>query len=274
MPISTQDFDYIRDIVRKRSAIVLEPGKEYLVESRLTVLARQEGLSDLQRLVDLLRSEPLGNLQAKVVEAMTTNETTFFRDVHPFTAMQKKLLPSVVEKRQKDRRIDILCLACSTGQEPYSLAMLVKEHFPQLAEWNVRITACDLSTEVLGRAKEGRYTQLEVNRGLPAPLLVKHFEKEGADWRLKESIRKMVQFQTINLIERWPIFPPMDFVFLRNVLIYFDRETKQEILEKVKKVLTPHGYLFLGTAETTMGIDESFARVEAEGTRCYQRGAA
>jgi chemotaxis protein methyltransferase CheR len=270
VPITTSDFDFVRGLVRDRSAIVLEPGKEYLVESRLLSLVQRKGLNDIGTLVDELRRTRDGGLQSQVVEAMTTNETSFFRDIHPFNALRTTLLPELIESRSTERSIKIWSAACSSGQEPYTIAMLIRENFPALAAWNVSILGTDLSTEVLDRAREGRYAQLEVNRGLPAPLLVKYFEHHGASWVVKPDVKRAVEFRPMNLIMPWPSLPRFDFVFLRNVLIYFDRATKHQILERVRSVLRPDGYLFLGAAESTLNVHDGYERVALERAGCYR----
>jgi chemotaxis protein methyltransferase CheR len=270
MTLSTAEFNYVRRLVLEQSAIVLEEDKGYLVESRLLPLARREGFPSLSRFVEKLQSEHFNGLHRQVVEAMTTNETSFFRDFHPFEAMRKSVLPDLIAKRAPTHELAIWCAACSAGQEPYSLAMLLREHFPSLAAWKVRITATDLSTEILARAREGRYSQLEVNRGLPAPLLVKYFQKQGCDWYLRDDLRRMVEYQVLNLAGPWPPLFPADIVMLRNVLIYFGTDTKKEILGKVRKVLKPDGYLFLGGAETTFNLDDAFERVQFERATYYR----
>ena len=270
MSLSAAEFNYVRRLVLEQSAIVLEEDKEYLVESRLSPLARREGFASLNQLVEKLQSQYLDGLHRQVVEAMTTNETSFFRDFYPFETLRKFVLPDLLAKRGPARELAIWCAACSAGQEPYSLAMILREHFPQLANWRVRIMATDLSTEVLARAREGRYSQLEVNRGLPAPLLVKYFQKQGCDWLLRDDIRRMVDYQIVNLAGPWPLLPPLDIALIRNVLIYFSVETKKEILAKVRRVLKSDGYLFLGASETTFNIDDSFERLQLERATCYQ----
>lgn len=262
MPLNAQEFSYIQSLVRERSAIVLEQDKMYLVESRLTPVAREEGLSNLSELVTKLRAKPYNGLHVKVVEAMTTNETSFFRDLHPFNALREKLIPDLIQKRAGVRGINIWCAACSSGQEPFTIAMMLRETFPQLNSWKIDILATDLSLEILGRGKDGRYSQLEVNRGLPVAYLMKYFTKEGMEWRLKDEIRKMVRFAEMNLIGNWPVMPKMDLVFLRNVLIYFNVETKKSILGRARKVLAPDGGLFLGAAETTFNVDDAYQRNE------------
>lgn len=270
MTLSLPEFNYVRRLVLDQSAIVLEEDKGYLVESRLLPLARREGFTTINLLVQKLQAESFNGLHRQAVEAMTTNETSFFRDFHPFEALKKFVLPALIARRATERALSIWCAACSSGQEPYSLAMLIREHFPRLSGWRIHILATDLSTEILARALEGRYSQLEVNRGLPASLLIRYFQKQGCDWYLRDEIRTMVDYQILNLANAWPFLPPMDIVMIRNVLIYFGVETKKEIFAKVRRVLKPDGYFFLGAAETTFGIDDSFERVQLERSTCYQ----
>jgi chemotaxis protein methyltransferase CheR len=263
-------FEYICNLVREKSAIVLEPSKTYLVESRLTPVARANGLSSIDELVDVLRRPGSMKLTQAVIEAMTTNETSFFRDVHPFDALKTHIIPELMAKRASERTINIWSNACSSGQEVYTIAMLIKENFPDLGGWKVRLIASDLSTQILDKAREGVFNQTEVNRGLPLPMLLKYFQKNGLTWQIKDDIRKMVEFRQVNLVETFPQLPPMDIVFLRNVLIYFSPETKREILTKVRRVLRPDGFLFLGGAETTMNLDVSYERVQVSKAVCYK----
>jgi chemotaxis protein methyltransferase CheR len=263
-------FEYVRKLVHERSAIALEANKDYLVESRLLPLARQQGLASLRELVAQLRSRPYGDLHQQVVEAMTTNETSFYRDIHPFEALKRDVLPPLVAARSVTKSLNIWSGACSTGQEPYTIAMILAEHFPQLAGWNVQILASDLSQQVLDRAAKGEYSQLEVNRGLPATMLVKYFDRHGLSWSVKPSIRRQIRFFRANLIERWPPLPPLDIVFLRNVLIYFTPDTKRLILNKIRQALAPDGVLFLGGAESTLGIDDAWERVCHGKTSTYR----
>ena len=270
MALSTVDCDRIRTLVRQRSGIVLEEEKAYLVETRLSALARREGFASLETLLAKFQAQPSNGLQQKVVEAMTTNETSFFRDVQPFEALRQVVLPELLQRRAQERQLFIWCGAASSGQEPYSLAMLLREHFPTLATWNVRMLATDLSLDVLQRARRGLYSQVEVNRGLPARLLVKFFVKQGLEWQLNDDVRGMVEYRPLNLIESWPAMPSPDIAVLRNVLIYFDVETKKVILGKIRRLLRPDGYLFLGGAETTMNLDDAFERVPFDRSGCYR----
>jgi len=262
MAISKNDFEYISRLARSESALVLDPGKEYLVETRLGPLAQREGFDSLADFVQSLRADgKINGLHHKAIDALTTNETLFFRDFHPFEALRRSILPEVLEQRASAQRLTIWSAACSTGQEPYSLAMLLLEHFPQLADWTVSIIATDLSPTVLKLAQAGIYSQFEVNRGLPASYLVKYFTKQGEKWCLNEAVKRMVEFRPMNLIQPWPIMPPLDLVFIRNVMIYFDVDTKKTILGKIRNCLLPHGYLFLGTAETTTNLDPAYQPV-------------
>lgn len=270
MSLGIQEYKYVRDLVRDRSAIELGENKAYLVETRLMPLVHQEKLTSIGDLVKRLREEPFNGLHQKVVEAMTTNETSFFRDRSPFEMLKKHLLPELIAKRAVERTLNIWCGACSSGQEPYSISMLLREHFPTLAGWDVTLLATDLSTEILESAREGRYSKLEINRGLPVTLLLKYFENEGLKWQIKEDIRQMVDFRMMNLIGTWPLLPRMDIIFMRNVLIYFDVATKKEILGKIRRVLKPDGYLFLGGSETTLNLDEAFERVVLDKAVCYR----
>jgi chemotaxis protein methyltransferase CheR len=270
MAMTPSEFDYIRRLVLEQSAIVLEEDKRYLAESRLLPLARHEGFDSISSLVVSLLGRKFDGLQRKVVEAMTTNETSFFRDFHPFEALRKSILPELMTKHVSSKELNFWSAACSSGQEPYSLALLLQEHFPALADWKVRIIATELSAEMLARARKGHYSQLEVNRGLPATLLVKYFRQHGTDWEIKEDLRRRVEFRIVNLAEAWPPLPLMDIILMRNVLIYFGLDTKKKILGKVRHLLKPDGFLFLGGAETTFNLDDGFERVQFHHTICYR----
>lgn len=270
MTISANDFQYISKLVQDLSAIVLEPGKEYLVESRIQPLAKKEGLDSIEDLVKQLRTAPQNGLRTKVVDAMTTNETSFFRDIHPFETLKKFVLPDLIKKREAAKELNIWCGASSSGQEPYTLAMVIRENFPQLQSWKIKYISSDISHEMLDRCKKGVFSQLEINRGLPAMLMVKHFERHGTEWQIKEDLRKMIDFRYMNLSENWSVMPKMDLVMLRNVLIYFDVDMKKNILNKIQKLLMPDGYLFLGAAETTLNLNESFERMDYKQSGCYR----
>jgi chemotaxis protein methyltransferase CheR len=263
MSLGTPDFEYLRDLVRTHTAIVLDSGKEYLAEARLAPLLHEAGCSSLPELLTLLRAQQFGGLHRKVLDAMTNNETWFYRDVNPFTALSKVILPDLMVRRAASRRISIWSAGCSTGQEPFSIAMLIRESF-HLANWTFSILATDFCRTALERAQAGLYRQMEVNRGLPANLLTSYFRQEGLCWRLRPDIIAMVTFSLLNLAEPWgSAIPPVDVVFLRNVLIYFDIPTRKTILARVRNVLRPDGYLFLGGAETTLNIDGNFQRIQS-----------
>lgn len=267
------EFDFLRGLVRERSAIVLEPGKEYLVDGRISPLLREVGFPSAAELCSALRAAPRGELERRVVEAMTTNETSFFRDVHPFDALRTRLLPELIEARASERKLRFWSNACSSGQEAYSLAMLLAEHFPQLREWDISILATDISREMVQRTSEGRYSQLEMNRGLPAALLLRHFQRAGTRWQVKPELRCLVQAREMNLVTAWPPLPRFDVIMLRNVLIYFDLETKRNILRRARQALRPDGCLFLGSTETTVMVDEAWARVACGVSVAYHPAA-
>ncbi|MCA9596447.1 MAG: protein-glutamate O-methyltransferase CheR [Myxococcales bacterium] len=271
MSLSPTEADFVRKLVYDRSAIVLDESKEYLIKSRLESLALETGHESIDALLGETRRGTVG-LESKVVEALTTNETSFFRDVAPFECLKKNLLPKVLEKRQTSRSLTIWCAACSTGQEPYSISMLLHEHFPNLADWNVRIFGTDISDQVLERARSGRYRQLEVNRGLPATMLIKYFTRSGTQWEVAEHVRKRVEFSNLNLIGEWKLSRRPDIVFLRNVLIYFDVPTKRKILERVAREMNGDGGLFLGASETTLNVDPQWTRVGCDKAGYYQVG--
>ncbi|MGB4946572.1 MAG: protein-glutamate O-methyltransferase CheR [Candidatus Competibacter denitrificans] len=268
--ISETDFNYVRDLVKRVSAIVLEPEKAYLVETRLTPLARKTGFGSLQALLASLRVDGNPRLRHQVVEAMTTHETSFFRDGHPFETLKARILPELLARRSSSQHVAIWCAACSSGQEPFSVAMLAREHFPTLVKGRLRIIATDLSEAILTRAREGLYSQIEVNRGLPATELTRYFDRQGLCWRIKPEIRRMVDFQQSNLAGAWPNLPLMDVIFMRNVLIYFGIETKKQILNNVRRALKPDGYLFLGASETTLNLSAAFEPITLGKTTCYQ----
>lgn len=259
MTISAQTFAFVADHVRRKSAIQLDAGKEYLVESRLLPLARAAGLTDVDSFVATLRSGPAAARGLEdVVEALTTNETSWFRDVTPFDALRQHILPALQAAPGGLPRLRLWSGACSTGQEPYSIAMVLSEAMPGLP---LEITATDLSEQVLSRARTGEYSQLEVNRGLPAPLLVKYMKRNGSHWQVADELRRKITFRRANLLESPPMGGPFDVVFLRNVLIYFDLATKRAVLDRVRGSLRPGGFLVLGAAETTIGVHDGYERV-------------
>lgn len=270
MTLTQADFEFIRQMLVKRSGIALVPGKEYLVEARLGAVAQRFCLADVHAVVERLRGDPSGLIAEAVIECMTTNETSFFRDVHPFELLRDVVVPDVL-KTAGARKVTIWCAACSTGQEPYTIAMILRDKFGPSAESRFSIVASDLSSEVLAKARVGQYTQFELGRGLSAEQISRYFEPRGSCHQVKDELRRMVEFRALNLIEDWCEFPPLDIVFLRNVLIYFERSTKQRILNRVRRSLSPGGYLFLGGAETTMGVHDGFDRRQYHRAVVYQR---
>ena len=260
MALTDSEFDYVRRLVYRESAIVLGPGKEYLVEARLTPLAREANVRDVSAFVATLMRCPDKATEARVVDALTTNETSWFRDSAPFEVFRTTVLPDILLDRPVHQPVRIWSAACSTGQEPYTLSMILGE---QLAGTGRRaeILATDLSDEALARAKAGRYSQLEVNRGLPAAMLVKNFRRVGTEWAVGEDVRSRVSFRKYNLTSPMPPSTGFDVVFLRNVLIYFDAETRRGVLRRIRAAMRPDGWLFLGAAETTIGIDDDWDRV-------------
>ena len=271
MTVTTTHFELLQKLVKDNAGIVLAEGKEYLVESRMTALARKLDYESPEEMLDKLQKSPRGELLAEVIDAMTTNETSFFREMHVFEGFRDIVLPDIIEKNQSTKTLRMWCGASSSGQEPYSVAIAMAEWFPQLNDWTTNFVATDISGEMLERCRTGVYSQLEVNRGLPAVMLVKHFDRNGTEWTVKDALRRKVQFLPQNLLEGWSAVPPrLDIVFMRNVLIYFDVETKQQILGKVQKALKPGGYLFLGSAESTLNLDSSFERVKFARGCCYK----
>lgn len=269
--LSAPDFDYIAKLVRDDAGITLDKGKEYLVQSRVEPVAKSLGFADICAFVVHLRQASDGVRRRQVVESLTTHETSFFRDQEPFEALRTKVLPEIIERQRAVKELTIWCGAASSGQEPYSLCMLIREHFPELATWRIRYLATDVSKTILAKAAAGVFNQIEVNRGLPIRFLAKYFEKTGQVWAIKPIIREMVTFSELNLLHPFKGIPPADLVMLRNVLIYFDIETKRQILGKVHQVLKPSGCLFLGTAETTLNLCDQFERITFEKTSCYRK---
>ncbi len=267
--IDIEGFEFIRNLIYERAGLVIDHNKQYLVESRMSELIKSEGIVSFEQLITMTRLNPSGSLSEKIVDAMTTNETYFFRDVYPFDILRKYLIPEMLAKIPSTRPLTVWSAACSTGQEPYSIAMIIKDSYPELYPGGVRILASDISREALTRARSGLYSQLEVNRGLPASTLVRHFQKSHDKWVLNDDIRGMVDFFEINLKGFWPPLPLVDIIFLRNVMIYFDLHTKALVLEKVRKMMNPEGMLVLGGSETTLMIDDTFKRNECEKSPYY-----
>jgi len=268
--ISPENYAYLQKEIYKDSGIVLDADKHYLLESRLMPIVRSEGLASLDELCARIRTQLHPKLRQEVVEAMTTNETLFFRDVSPFEALRTAILPQLKEHRGRERKLSFWSAAASSGQEAYSLAILLLEM--GFGDWTIDIVGTDLSEQILDRARGGKYMQIEVNRGLPAPYLVKYFQREGLDWRLKDPVRKMVRFRRFDLRQPMQGLGLFDVVMCRNVLIYFDVDTKKKILGELRRVMHPGGYLLLGGAETTVNLDDNFRRTPIGQAVFYRLG--
>lgn len=267
-PVASQ---YLRKLIADASAIVLDDKKDYLLQARLAPLMAKECCPTWEAFVDRLKQTGAGPLRRRVVEAMTTHETSFFRDFHPFEALRLHVLPQLAKVDNPGRTLNVWSAAASSGQELYSIAMLIRQQGARFAGWNVRLLGTDLSGDILEKAKQGRYSQLEVNRGLPALFLAQHFVRQGAEWQIKQDIRDMAEFRTMNLIEPWPPLPQMDLVFLRNVLIYFDIPTKRMILDRMAGCMRLGGLLFLGGVETTLNLSTRFAEQPMDKTVAFRR---
>jgi chemotaxis protein methyltransferase CheR len=265
--IHSENYRFLQQQVYSKTGIVLDGEKHYLFESRLTPIVRQLGLGSINDLCALLHATPEAEIGRQVVEAMTTNETYFFRDPAHYDAIRTALLPRLKEERRDTKRLRFWSAAASTGQEAYSLAMLLLEC--GLSDWNVQILGTDFSSQVLERARSGKYQQIEVNRGLPAAMVVKHFRRSGVDWQLSEQVRRMATFDTIDLRKSMRALGPFDLVFCRNVMIYFDAETKKKMLKELHGTLFRGGWLLLGGAETAFGADEWFERTSVGNTIVY-----
>ena len=269
MILSATDYEFVQNLLLERAAIRISTEQEYLVRSRLEPVAKQAGLSDLRALVEQLRREPYGPLHSQVVEAMTTNETSFFRDIHPFETLKIHVLPEVISRKGSDHTLRIWSAACSTGQEPYSLAMLIAE-MPTLKSWRVQIVATDLSRTTLAKAQQGTYNSLEIGRGVPARMLTQYFDRVGTSFQVKAQLRGMIEWRQLNLAGRWPTLPVFDLVFIRNVLIYFPPATNETVLRAARGVMHPQGYLFLGTTENMLGLSTGFETVTRGKTMFYR----
>ena len=250
-----ENYAAILEFLHRESGLVLGQDKQYLLDARLLPIAEQAGLADLDALAQKLKAGGDARINSLVVDAMTTNETYFFRDTHVFTMLFTELLPRIMEERKSEKKLRIWSAACSTGQEPYSIMMGIERDLPQLAGWKIELVATDLSPTVLEKAKNGLYNHFEVQRGLPAPLLVKHFEQVDRHFQAKPELRSKIDFRPLNLKASYATLGTFDLILCRNVLIYFDVETKGDILTRLSRQLSPEGYLLLGASETTVGLD-------------------
>src|SRR5690242_15777846 len=256
--MTPQDYDYIRKLLRERSGLVLSADKQYLVESRLVPVARKVGLASLTEHVAMLKSMPVSPLTNTAVEAMTTNESFFFRDKLPFDHFRDVILPALMAVRAHEKHSRIWCAAAATGQEPNSLAMILRDIGIALKQWRVEILATDICSAALEKAKIGLYSQFEVQRGLSIQMLIKYFIQAGEVWQISSDIRSMVTYRHFNLLQDFSSFGPFDIVFCRNVLIYFDQATKTSVLNRIGRSMRPDGYLLLGAAETVVGLTDAF----------------
>jgi chemotaxis protein methyltransferase CheR len=270
---SSVDYGYLRNLVFGYSQNVLDPSRDYLFDTRLSKLMQRNGMSEVEELVQYLRIRKDPALERAIADAMTINETSFFRDSRPFELLRTELLPKIIEARRNIRALRIWSAACSTGQEGYSLAISLREHFPSLAGWNIRIEGTDLCTEVVERAQSARYHRIEINRGLPALFVVRYFDHIGEDWTVKDEVRKLCNFRQANLCG--PQFPfqrtsdRFDVIFLRNVMLYFSQETRRALLANIHRLLPPDGILFLGSSEQP--ADPSIWTAVLAGGTCYYR---
>ncbi len=267
--LTAENFRFLCQTVYQESGIVLDDSKGYLLEARLVPVAKDEGAASLDGLCNLIRSMGGRRVRDKVVEAMTTNETLFFRDLAPFQTLETVVIPELLERQKGSRALRFWSAACSSGQEPYSLAMMWLD-MGNLAQ-EIEILGTDISGEILDKARDGKYMQLEVNRGLPAKYLIKHFMRHNMEWEISSSIRDMVEWKKFNLKDNPVLLGTFDVVLCRNVLIYFDIETKRQILRNIRKTLAPGGYLILGSSETTLNIDETFSRRQVGRAILYQK---
>jgi chemotaxis protein methyltransferase CheR len=262
--MNAQDFDLLSQLLRQRSGLVLTRDKIYLLESRLIPIARRHGLNGLEQLAASVRGKASPRLLDDIVDAMTTNESFFFRDIKPFDQFKDVVLPKLLEARAGTKSIRIWSAACSSGQEPYSLAIILKELGAKLAGWRFEIIATDLSREMLEKARAGIYSQFEVQRGLPIQLMIKYFKQQGDKWQIDAGLRAMVQYKPFNLLDDPKPLGMFDVVFCRNVLIYFDQETKGKVLGRIACQMPKDGFLYLGGAETVLGVTDRFAPVPGQ----------
>jgi chemotaxis protein methyltransferase CheR len=259
--MNTDEFNYLAALLKDRSGLIVTMDKTYLFDTRLMPIARANKLASIETLIAAMRKPGSATLVDAVVDAMTTNETSFFRDRHPFDAMEKTILPGLIERRAAQKHLRIWSAACSTGQEAYSLAIMLRDKFPLLSGWRIEIVGTDISPTVVARAKAGIYSNFEVQRGLPIQLLVKHFEQTGEQWQIKQELRRNVDFRLFNLLGDLAPLGHFDIIFCRNVLIYFDLATKSRVLEAMHQRLPHDGSLILGGAESVFGICNKFTDI-------------
>jgi|SRR5579871_884930 len=270
MACSDSDYTYLRELVLAQSANMIDPSRNALFDTRLTPIARMAGAANLEDLVGMLKADRPAHLHRAVAEAMTINETSFFRDLKPFDMLRETILPRLIEQREEERTLRIWSAASSTGQEAYSLAMLIAEYFPSLSGWDVKIVGTDISRRVIEYARQARYRRLEVNRGLPARMLVKYMARDGEEWEISPRIRSMCEFQYANLSAPFPKMPVFDLVLLRNVLLYFPEQGRQYLFSDMYRQMAQDGYLLLGNAEQAEDSTNRFVVEFAEGSYFYR----
>lgn len=271
MTLAPEDFRFVCDLLLARLGIKLEGDKGYLVEARMEQVAARKGMAGgPAAVIQALRREPNGVLAGEALEALTTGETYFFRDGSPFLALREKVLPELLARRRNRKVLNIWSAACSTGQEPYSVAITWKEAFPHMADWTCNILASDISSAALAKAREGVFTATDVGRGLSPELKARYFVPSGGLWAVREDIRASVRFFSMNLCDAWPALPRQDVILLRNVLIYLSDERKKAVLAKAKALLEPDGFLYLGPAETTYRIEDRFRKLEGDRSGCFR----
>lgn len=268
--LNPTEFEQFRRWLRDNTGIHLDSGKDYLVVSRLKPVCDVLRIDTVGGLIHAVLSSRGNSLHTQVIDAMVTPETSFFRDAHPFAALRNVVVPKLIQARAGQRKIRVWCAAAASGQEPYSIAILLREYFPETINWDIRILATDISESMLERCRAAEFLQHEVNRGMPTALLLKYFRQNGNRWQLIEPMRAMVNFRQMNLVNPWPLFDQFDLILLRNVMIYFDVSTKRTVLQKMEGVLSPDGYLILGGAETTINLNDRFERVEYLKTGFYR----
>ena len=271
MTLTVSCYPFLRDLVFEYSGIVLSDEQEYLVESRLGPLSKEYGLNSGHELIEKAKSAPDEDLNRRMVEAMATGETSWFRDIHPFDTLKDFILPDLIDRRRNRRSLSIWSAAASTGQELFSVAMILDSFFPETNGWELKMLGTDYSAASIERAKRGVFTSLEMNRGLPAMMLAQYFNREGPKFKIDDSIRSKVRFQTLNLVYDW--LPPStyDLILLRNVLLYFNTPTKQKVLASVWSKVETDGYLLLGSTETTLGLADSILPSQHDGATFYQK---
>lgn len=270
MKVAATQFAFLRDLLRKRTGVVIDDTKQYLVVARLLPIVRQRKIASIETLIDRVRAGSDPTLERDVLSAMMTHETSFFRDRKPFETL-RGIVSDLVSRRAAERQLVIWSAACSTGQEPFSIAILLNEHFRDLlGSWKVRILASDFSEPVIAQAREGVFSELDTARGLPPPLLAKYFRPLQGKWSIGQECRRLVEFRQLNLVAEWPMMPVCDVIFLRNVMLYFDVPTRAALVKRMRRSLRADGALFLGGAETMLGIDDGYERCAGLGCSYYR----